>query len=105
MIILLKYFLSANKKDNHTLNIWWWFPTGHVKYSEEYLIFDTIALVMFVASTLGLFIGFSFSGLISYMFDYIQNRLIILEYDWIKRPFGLENNRNHQGTITKLESM
>jgi len=79
-IILHIFFDSENTTDNHTLRLWWWFPTGHVEHSEEYLIFDTIALVMFVASTLGLSIGFSFSGLISYVIDYIQNPLIILEY-------------------------
>ena len=83
-------------QDNHTLKICWWFPTGHVKYSEEYLIFDTIYLVMFVASILRSFIGFSLSGLIFYIIEHISNQLKILGYDWIKRPFGLEDKQPMQ---------
>ena len=80
--------MTENVKDNYTLKIGWWFPTGHVKYSEEYLIFDTISLVMFVASILGLFIGFSLSGLIFYIIEHISN--------WIKRSFGLKNKQEQK---------
>ena len=90
------YFSTEKVKDNHTLKICWWFPSGHVKYSEEYLIFDSISLVMFVASILGLFIGFSLSGLIFYIIENISNQLKMLGYDWIKRAFGLENKQQEQ---------
>ena len=64
--------------DNSTFSFGWWFPPpGNVKVKEEFLIYDTINLTSAVASTLGMFIGFSFSNVIGFGFRFIQKKLLI----------------------------
>ena len=107
----------ANAKDNHTLNLWWWFPTGDVIHKEEYLIFDTMALVMFIASTLGLSIGFSCSWLIINTYEYIKNQLIRLAYDLIEKRSqevtnqkmpkdkGTQKNRKRKRNVSQIPKL
>ena len=45
---------------------------GTVVVYEEYLIYDTIGLIGSVGGTMGMFIGFSFSGTISQIIAYIS---------------------------------
>ena len=52
-------------------------PVMTITYNE-YLIFDILGMVGFVGGTLGLFIGFSFSGAISAVLDYIQAKIMTL---------------------------
>ena len=53
-----------------------WFPIpGTVKVQEEFLIYDTIALTSAIASTLGMFIGFSFSGIVSFTFRILKSKV------------------------------
>ena len=39
---------------------------------QEYVVYDAIGIIGSVGGTLGLFIGFSFSGLISELIDAVQ---------------------------------
>ena len=72
---------DSRPKDNNTFSFGWWFPTpGTVKVKEEFLIYDTINLTSAVASTLGMFIGFSFSNVIGFAFRFIQNKWLKGEY-------------------------
>jgi len=43
-----------------------------VTISKEYVLLDTAALIGSVGGSLGLFIGFSFSGFIETMFNYLK---------------------------------
>ena len=66
---------DGRPKDNNTFSFGWWFPPpGNVKFKEEFLIYDTTNLMSAVASTLGIFIGFSFSNVIGFLFHFIQNK-------------------------------
>ena len=70
---------DGRAKSNTTFSFGWWFPPpGTVKLSEEYLIIDTITMITYVASTLGMFIGFSISGVIGFIFRFIQTRWVNL---------------------------
>ena len=67
---------DGRKKDNNTFSFGWWFPTpGTVKVQEEFLIYDTIALTSAIASTLGMFIGFSFSGIVGFTFRILKSKV------------------------------
>ena len=48
---------------------------GLMKVSEEYLIYDFIGVVASIGGTLGLFIGFSFSNLISFIVNLMKDFL------------------------------
>ena len=72
---------DGRPKDNNTFSFGWWFPPpGNVRFQEEFLIYDTIDLTSAVASTLGMFIGFSFSNVIGFAFRFIQNKWLKGEY-------------------------
>ena len=47
-------------------------PPKTVVVHQEYLIYDTIGLIGSVGGTLGMFIGFSFSGTISQIITYLS---------------------------------
>ena len=67
---------DGRPKDNNTFSFGWWFPTpGTVKVKEEFLIYDTITLTSAVASTLGMFIGFSFSGIVGFTFHFLKAKV------------------------------
>ena len=67
---------DGRTKDNNTFSFGWWFPTpGTVKVQEEFLIYDTIALTSAIASTLGMFIGFSFSGIVGFIFRILKSKV------------------------------
>ena len=53
------------------------FATLKTKVSKEYLIYDVIGMVGLVGGTLGLFIGFSFSNVLTCMIEYLQ--LLVLK--------------------------
>ena len=63
-----------------------------MKVEEEYLVHDFVGMLGSIGGTLGLFIGFSFLGLITNLLTYVQafleklrlNRKIDLEHDIIK---------------------
>ena len=49
----------------------------NAKVYEEYLITDTITLIGSVGGTLGLFIGFSISNVVSYIMDFFKNKPLL----------------------------
>ena len=70
---------DGRTKDNKTFSFGWFFPPpGTVKVQEQYLIYDTIDFTSAIASTLGMFIGFSFSGVVGFAFHCIQIK-------WLKK--------------------
>ena len=68
---------DGRAKSNTTFSFGWLFPPpGTVKLAEEYLIIDTITMITYVASTLGMFIGFSISGAVGFIIRFIQNQWV-----------------------------
>ena len=51
-------------------------PPMMTKVQQEYLIFDVIGMIGSVGGSLGMCIGFSFSGVTTYILDFIQSRII-----------------------------
>ena len=50
-------------------------PTEKILVFEEYLVFDAFGMIGFVGGALGLCIGFSFSGVIASIVEFIQKRI------------------------------
>ena len=63
----------SNYYNNTFIAIFDFFPPYKVIVSEEYLIYDFIGLVGSVGGTLGLFIGFSFYGIIFKFCNKLRN--------------------------------
>ena len=57
---------------------------GKVSIHTEYLLYDFISTLGNVGGTLGLFVGFSFSGLISFLLNAFIKTLETIQ-DWIVR--------------------
>ena len=51
------------------------FTAPTVLVIEEYLIYDSVGMIGSVGGSLGLFLGFSFLGLLSDLIDFIQRKL------------------------------
>ena len=51
-------------------------PPMMTNVQQEYLIFDIIGMIGSVGGTLGMCIGFSFSGVTTFILDFIQVRII-----------------------------
>ena len=45
---------------------------ARVLVREEYLVYDFVAMISSIGGTMGLFVGFSFSGLASCLMDKLQ---------------------------------
>ena len=43
-----------------------------MKVEQEYLVHDFVGMLGSIGGTLGLFLGFSFSGILSFIFDHLQ---------------------------------
>ena len=63
---------------------------GRMKVSEEYLIYDFIGVVASIGGTLGLFIGFSFSNVISFI-------------DKVMKDFMKQDPVKDEGLLGKVE--
>ena len=61
---------------NNTYEIYYEFaPPMKVMSLQEYLIFDMVGMIGSVGGTLGMCIGFSFSGLTTNILNVMENRL------------------------------
>ena len=54
------------------INLLYRFATLKTEVHKEYLIYDVIGMVGLVGGTLGLFIGFSFSNVLTFLIEYLQ---------------------------------
>ena len=76
-------------------------PSNSTRIYEEYFIYDGINVIGSVGGTLGLCIGFSFTGLISSLLNILQNTICINKTKLANRKLskskprknGLSNNR------------
>ena len=60
---------------NTNAEIYFSFNAPSVILSEEYLIYDSVGMIGSVGGSLGLFLGFSFLGLLSDLIDFLQSKL------------------------------
>ena len=61
--------------NNTNAEIYSSFTAPTVIVSEEYLIYDSVGMIGSVGGSLGLFLGFSFLGLLSDLIDFVQRKL------------------------------
>ena len=60
--------------DPHLVELKYWFANPQsVKVYEEYLIYDRIGLIGTIGGTLGMFIGFSFTGVVTCFIKFLKN--------------------------------
>ena len=52
------------------------FLSGYIEVHKEYLVYEMDDVIGSIGGTLGLFIGFSFLGLLKHFFETIKNHLI-----------------------------
>ena len=53
-----------------------YFPTNEINVQEEYLLYEAVDLVGIVGGNLGLFIGFSFIGLVTKFFSMLNDHVL-----------------------------
>ena len=71
-----KIFEQDNYEDENALELRYTFaPPFKSKVQQEYLIYDMAGMIGSVGGTLGMCIGFSFSGVTTNLLEYIQARL------------------------------
>jgi len=65
--------VTHQSTDHHTISFAFQFIWhDHLIVHEEYLIYDLVGMVGSVGGTLGMFIGFSFSNVISYILSIVK---------------------------------
>ena len=64
--------LNASGNSNTIYEIVYRIPNKNMYVSEEYLIYDEINVIGSVGGTLGMFIGFSMTGVVSWVFSKIR---------------------------------
>ena len=72
---------------------------GKVTLHTEYILYDLISMVGNVGGTLGLFIGFSFTGLIAFV---LQSFLKIMEYIEKRSNKITEQGETSSGKLTEI---
>ena len=73
---------------NLTVAFGYFFSSNSTNIYEEYLIYDVISAIGSVGGTLGMCIGFSFTGLITYIIHFIQCRITIIKTKLTKKAFS-----------------
>ena len=63
---------------NDSKSIWmdYLFLSGYVEVHQEYLVYEIDDVIGSIGGTLGLFIGFSFLGILKHLIETIKNQLI-----------------------------
>ena len=72
---------------------------GRMKVSEEYLIYDFIGVVASIGGTLGLFIGFSFSNVISFIVKVMKD---FMKQDPVKDEGLLDKVEKNKEAIRRI---
>ena len=81
--------------NNITVAFGYLFSSNSTTVYEEYLIYDVISMIGSVGGTLGMCIGFSFTGLISYLIHFTQYGIMIIK---IKLKKQLLSQKELMGT-------
>ena len=77
------YYKKLRNK-NITVQLGYSIPSNLKTLREEYLICDAITMVGSVGGTLGMCIGFSFSGMISFLINLMQNVIVLVKAKFLK---------------------
>ena len=72
------FYEDLDKDDNKTFGFGYQITSNSTTLFEEYLIYDIISVIGAVGGTLGMCIGFSFTGLISSLIKILENIIIII---------------------------
>ena len=70
---------------------------------EEYLIYDAISMIGSVGGTLGMCIGFSFTGLISWIINFLQDGIMAVKAKFTKRELVDSMHENRMVTDTHFQ--
>ena len=79
------YKISDNK--SIPFQFWYRIPSNSTTLFEEYWVYDGINTIGSVGGTLGVCIGFSFTGLISYLINIFQHAIFIFKAKLVDRKF------------------
>ena len=74
--------------NNITVAFGYLFSSNSTTVYEEYLIYDVISMIGSVGGTLGMCIGFSFTGLISHLMNFTQYWIMIIKIKFKKELFS-----------------
>ena len=58
---------------NRTVAIWYWTSSNTIEVEKQYLVLDLNGFIGYAGGTLGLFIGFSFFGILTWLLNTFKN--------------------------------
>ena len=99
---------------NITIGFRYKFSRNATTVYEEYLVYDSISMIGSVGGTLGMCIGFSFTGLISLLINLLQQLMEIIKKKVTKQNFSKSNQiqsnhimkiNNYNNRIYKKDSL
>ena len=68
--------LNGFSNDSKSTGLDYLFLSGYIEVRKEYLLYEMDDVIGSIGGTLGLFIGFSFLGILKHFFEAIKNHLI-----------------------------
>ena len=71
------------------------FKQSSVTVYKEYVIYDAISMIGSVGGTLGMCIGFSFTGVIAYMINIVHNIFLVIRQKSAKHKSRIQNYSNN----------
>ena len=96
------YQVQYEKHKQHLTTFDWSFSPDKVQVFEQYLIFDTIAMVSAIGGTLGLCIGFSFTDMANTILSKTEQ---FVEYIRSRRIINQSAKRNPRGIKIRPENI
>ena len=67
------------KVGNRTVALWYWTSSNEIGVQKQYLVLDLNGFIGYAGGTLGLFIGFSFFGILTWLLTTFKNVLKVEE--------------------------
>ena len=67
------------KVGNRTVALWYWTSSNEIEIEKQYLVLDLNGFIGFAGGTLGLFIGFSFFGILTWLLTTFKKVLRVEE--------------------------
>ena len=64
---------------NRTVALWYWTSSNEIEVEKQYLVLDLNGFIGYAGGTLGLFIGFSFFGILTWLLTTFKKVLIVEE--------------------------
>ena len=92
---------SLYKNQNITMGFRYKFSHNSTTIYEEYLVYDSISMIGSVGGTLGMCIGFSFTGLISPLINLLQQLMEFIKKKVTKQKI-FKSNQNQSNHLMKI---